>query len=115
MNLKICSIWAGTIGCFWKKENYINFNQLTIPWKEEPDRLQPMGSQWVEHYQVTNIFTFNLLIISSLEQNFSVFHLYGEKCLDLLEFFVKSASEGLNNIVLSLKSSHILEHEDGEG
>ena len=74
-----------------------------------------MGSQWVEHYQVTNTFTFNLLIISSLEQNFSVFHLYGEKCLDLLEFSVKSASEGLKNIVLSLKSSHILEHEDGEG
>ena len=65
---------------------------------------------------VTNTFTFNPSIISSLQQNFPVFHLYGKKCVDLLEFFVKSVSEGLKNIALiSLRSSHILEHEDGEG
>ena len=28
------------LDAFGKKENYINFNQLRIPWTEEPDRLQ---------------------------------------------------------------------------
>ena len=33
-----------------------------IPWTEEPDRLQSMGSQRVRHNRVTNTFTFMILI-----------------------------------------------------
>ena len=37
-----------------------------IPWTEEPGRLQPMGSQRVEHSWITNTFTFIYCSLMSL-------------------------------------------------
>ena len=59
-------IWVQLLG--WedllKKEMATHSSILAwrIPQTEEPDGLQSMGSQRVEHDGVTNIFTFKLII-----------------------------------------------------
>ena len=59
-------IWVQLLGRedLLKKEMATHSSILAwrIPQTEEPDGLQSMGSQRVEHDGVTNIFTFKLII-----------------------------------------------------
>ena len=70
-----------------------------IPWMEEPDRLQSMGSQRVGHNWVTSLhFVFSCCLISMCLGVFLLgFILYGTLCLlDLINYFLFHVGEIFN-------------------